>query len=355
MKQPITLQWENTCTTSNPTATSIQRCMGVNFSHRHAQVEEIARGNEDGLDPINDTGWYIDHDTQLNQPYCYKIITHREGDKAASPVTEFIHCVDYVNDIGYTGGTPERSMTFNIKIPPILHIDSQRLHGVSGKHNDIIKDPGSVIRHNNMIESLFVTGSPLLDYHDQQDTSYNILCKATTTNNLANTTENLKNTSIAYNVCNDIEHESYTVFSVVYNGYTTDTSSNYYSILPCCDIMWHGDDINISLSSGKKKSKYNKDVFTIHCIRSNGTRTTLWVNGQKIYNRKHAKNKNKCSWSSKKSYDLLPNHNKNLSSGICEYMIFSESLDQPHMNTITQYLSNRYLNKQIEVDLKDTQ
>ena len=349
MKQPITLQWSNTCTTSNPTDISIQRCANVHFRHPKAKIENIVRGRNEGLDPSLDSGWYIDNDIELNNSYCYRILTHRGDEHAASIVTEFIYTYDVRSELGYIGGLPEKVYTYNIKNIPIIHIDANRTTDSLCEYNDVIINTKSLLRSNKIIENITATGELLVDNDDNQK----IICKSKTPNNLNNSTTDTKKTHLNYCVSENISCDVFTVFAVVYCGYTTD-EQNEYEIVPGVFTRWTDKQIVFSLPSGTRTiSRVNEDKYKILCVRVTSDQTHCWENSKRCYMKKHTKNKNKCTWSNKKQYDILPNNRKQTASGLCEYIVFDSALDAKNMSIVDQYLSKKYNTTSNNIDITD--
>lgn len=349
MKQPITLQWSNTCTTSNPTGISIQRCANVHFRHPKAKIETIVKGKKDGLDPLLDDGWYIDNDINYNNSYCYRIITHREDEHAASTVTEFIYAYDIKTEIGYPNGSPEKVYTYNIKETPLFHLDVNRITDSLSEYNDLIINTKSLLRYNRIIESTTAIGELLID----SDNDQKIICKTKTPNNLGKSTTDIKKTHLNYCVSENISCDTVTVFTVIYCGYIADIK-NEYEILPGIFTKWSNNQIIFSLPSGNRTiSRVNEDLYKIFCIRVSSNQTHCWENGKKYYRKKHIKNKNRCTWSAKKTYDMLPNNNKQIPGGLCEYIVFDKDLDCRSISVIDQYLSKKYNTSSSNIDITD--
>ena len=343
MSKYITLQWKNTSTDRSPTGTSIQRCSKVNFNHPLAQVEIVAHGNTDGLDPLKENGWWVDDNVESNNAYMYRVLTHRGDEKTASPTTGFIHCIDHDKDIGYPGGTPTKSKTYNIDISPVIHIDSNRLTNVDDTKNTIITDAQSLLRHNKIIECINTTGDPIVDSHVNNNQSQNIVCKTITSINSVNYTRDLKKSQIYYNLNNSYIFDKYTIFSVIYNGYNTSESDNEYNITTNGCIKWNNQKISIQLPSGNKTiTRHIDSLYQVICLRSSPEHTSMWENSRLLYNKKHTKNKNKLDITPKSNINILPNHNKNINSGLCEYIMFDTLLDDHTLNIVSQYIHNKY-------------
>lgn len=343
MSKPITLQWKNTSTDRSPTGTSIQRCSKVSFNHPLAHIEVVAHGNKKGLDPLKENGWWIDDNVESNTPYMYRVITHREDEKTASPATNFIHCIDHDNDIGYPGGIPTCCKTYNIDISPVIHIDANRLTDVDNTRNSVIVDAQSLLRHNKIIECINTTGDPIVDLHVNNNQSQNIVCKTATSISSVNYTRDIKKSQLTYNLNDNYNFDNYTIFSVIYNGYNTDDDNNEYNLTTNGCIKWDNQKISIQLPSGNKTiSRHVDNLYQVVCLKSSPEQTSVWENGRLLYNKKHIKNKNKLDITSKNNINILPNHNKSVNSGLCEYIMFNTSLNDQNLNIVSQYIHNKY-------------
>jgi hypothetical protein len=349
MKHPITLQWSNTCTTSTPTEISIQRCSNVHFRHPKATIKTLIKGNRDGLDPLQNTGWYIDNDIELNNSYCYRILTHRDSESAASVITDFIYNYDIVSELGYPTGVPEQTYTYNINYTPVIHVDANRTTGSLCECNDKINNIESSLRSNKIIENITTVGDVILD----SDNIQKIICKTQTPNNLENETRNIIKTHLNFCVSENITYNNFTVFGVVYCGYENNTQ-NTYEIVPGINILWSKNNVTFSLESGTRKvSRDSDEQYYIFCIRVTPEQTHAWENSRRIYRRKHLKNKNKCTWTPRKQYDILPNSKKQIPAGLCEYIVFDDALSTSNMSVVNQYLSKKYNISNSNIDITD--
>lgn len=351
MKQPITLQWVNTCTTSDPTSISIQRCKSVDFSNPRVDIEVIAQGSDDGLNPTLDTGWYIDNDIEYNESYSYRVITHRDKQKVASVSTDFIHCIDYINELGYPDGSPERTSRYNIKQTPIMHVDANRLTGSNADNNDIIVNASSLLRTNNHAECVNILKDPIIDRCDITNTK--MVSVTQTPVNQNNTTHDIKQSSIYYNVSDDIKYKQYTIFAVVYDNYNASDTLNVYDIAPNHTVKWNKENITFTTNAGQRSIKRQSNSrHKLFMIRSCENKIQCWENLTLLYSKKNNK-KSMCSWSKSKQYNLIPNHNNGYNGGLCEYILFDHSIDYRQCSTISQYLTNKYTIESNILNIRD--
>lgn len=340
MKQPITLQWINTCTTSNPTSISIQRCKNVNFNKPKANIEVIAQGVDDGLNPTLDTGWYIDNDIEHNESYSYRVVTHRDTQKVASVTTDFVYCVNFTNELGYAEGSPEKTSKYNINQTPVLHIDANRLTGSIVENNDVVMNAASLLRVNKHVECVNSFKDPIVDRCDKTNTK--MVSKTQTPVNQNNVTQNIKHASIFYNVPDNIKYQQYTIFAVVYDHYNESSISNTYDIAPNHTVKWNQNDITFISTAGQRTIKRQSNTkHKLFMVRVDENHIQCWENMTLLYSKRHNK-KTTCNWLKSKQYNLLPNHNNNYSSGLCEYILFDHSIDYHQCSIVSQYLTNRY-------------
>jgi len=354
MKQPVTIQWYNTSTKIHPTHTTIQRSKRLCFNHSQAEIKVIASGDKHGLDPKSETGYYIDDDVDLNECYSYRVITHQENLKAASISTDHIYVYDLVNELGYAEGVPTTVCTYNISTSPVLHLDARRLSGYSNKHNDIVTSPASLIRSNRTpIKSIYTRGEPIFDSISINGDDMFIIGKTKTSINQHNETSCLKTAQIYGKFVDDYQLDKYTMFIVVYDGYTDQKSQNNINITNKHSINWSSQKISYSLPSGSQTiNRVNQNDIKIFCIQVNEKKTYAWENNTLVYKKSHTKNKNKINFSQKTDLKFLPNENKNLSSGLCEYIMFDENLNTHQIKTTFQYLCNKYSISDDNIDLR---
>lgn len=354
MKQPVTIQWYNTSTKIQPTHTTIQRSKRLCFNHTQAEIEVIASGDKHGLDPRSETGYYIDDDVELNECYSYRVITHQNDLKAASVSTDHIYVYDLENELGYTDGAPATVCTYNINTSPVLHLDACRLVGYSNRHNDTITSPASLVRFNKTpIKSIYTKGEPIFDSTTINGENVFIVSKTKTPVNQHNETSCLKTAQIYGKFVDDYTLEKYTAFIVVYDGYVDRNLQNNINLTNKHSINWSAQKISYSFPSGSQTiNRANQNDIKIFCIRADEKKTHAWENNTLVYKKSHTKNKNKIIFSQKTDLKFLPNENKNMSSGLNEYIMFDEALNEYQIRTTFQYLCNKYSISDDNIDLK---
>lgn len=354
MRQPVTLQWINNNDSVTPTRTTIQRCSQLNFSHPKAQIDVIANGTADGLNPTSKTGYYIDYDVEPGRSYSYRVIQHTQDSKASSVNTNHIHVHDLVNDIGYPDGSPDQVCTYNIKSKPILHIDAQRLTGFSPHNNDVIKSARSMIRfQHDDVKNIYITGDPIYDTRSVGGVDIQTVAKTSTPYQQMNACNDLKNTQLSCELLNDFKSPNYTLFYVLCDDYNDKDSTSVFEICSNQTISWNRSKITCKLPTGQQTVKRITDDFikTI-CVRASDNFVCVWENSNLVYKKSNTKNKTSLNWLAKSGVKILANDGSSIGTGLCEYIMFDDALDNNSLNCIVQYMNNKY--KTLNNDLFDT-
>lgn len=146
------LTWTNKSTNDNPTGTKIERTEGFQFGASGAPAPiEVANGDTGGLDPTLagvGAGNYSDTTVVGDTYYAYRVSTLKGGESATSIATPLTYVYDQVNDLGYTGGSPEVSSNYAISTAPFLHVDFNRL-SVAYSNDDLMSSGfDGIFRHN---------------------------------------------------------------------------------------------------------------------------------------------------------------------------------------------------------------
>lgn len=354
MKPSITLQWSNTCINSGPTDISIQRSKNFTFNNPNAQIETIVKSNNDGLNPLQEAGWYVDENVHANESYSYRVITHRGDEKSSSVATDLIHCVDHDNDIGYPYGAPATVNVYNIFTSPVMHVDASRVNNININNNETINNPKSLLRHNKLISNLYTRGDPIVDRYQALRRSINIVAKTNTSIQQTNQTKSLDSSQLCYDVSQQTCMNDVTVFAVLYDGYNTPKTNNTFEIVPSYKIKWSNKKFSLQTPQGNNTTTQsnNKTIKTI-CLRISGSSLHLWHDNETLFNINTETVRKNITWKKNTTYNLIPNNNENICGGICEYMLFDRYINDSQLQTISQYLDNKYDTQNNHINLKN--
>lgn len=337
MNNKIVLKWSNSSYNNNPTQTSVQRSNRLGFNHPQSIIEEITRGQDHGLDPLSKDGYYIDDTITPGSHYSYRVVTHRDNEKAATMPTPMMFVHDSKTDIGYEYGSPKLASVYNIVTSPVLHVDVSRIHGYSDVSNDIIKDISSSIRRNTVGKNIYTDGDVLFDSYKSNEKTIFIANKSQSTYQLANQTSKISDTSINASLYKNIDLEECTVFFVVCCNHQIDNTLN---ICPGYQINFNRKVITIKQGRNKQTIKrQNFNDTNIYCMRVKNGSCCVWENNILVY--KNNSKKNTITFKSTDGIDLLPNTGDK-PGGLCEYMLFDKCISDMDANSVLYYLLNKY-------------
>lgn len=335
MKKRITVKWINNGVSYQPTETVVQRCDRLGFRHKNAVIETVASGSVDGLDPSKDYGYFYD-DVEMDQTYHYRIITKNNEGKAPSVPTPPFFVFDQDNEIGYPRGNPESVTTYNLITTPIFHLDANRMVKFCDKNNEHVKDLNSCIRHKAAeIDNVNITGDLICDSHDVLSVNRMIISKTDIPYRQSRVTENLKHSNIEIPLDKTDFNNGFTMFYVFYNNYTSSNQTTKFNISSNISIEWTNEEIIVNKI---KTKRLNDSLWNLLCVRFYKDTLQVFENCINIYTQKNITTKFKKI----QLHKLLPNHNRHINSGISEAILFNELLLSDEINTIQQYLCNKF-------------